>query len=62
MGVTAKQCARHLGISHRTVETYIEEIKQKFFKSLGINLSKNDLAGFLKKTGIKKIVFPHKGI
>ncbi|BBB14722.1 two-component sensor histidine kinase [Candidatus Rickettsiella viridis] len=59
-GVTAKQCARHLGISHRTVETYIEEMKQKIFKVLGINLSKDELAIFLKKTGIQDVVFPDR--
>ena len=60
VGATAKQCARQLGISYRTVETYIEEIKQKIFQFLGINLSKGELAEFLIKTGIQNIVFPHK--
>lgn len=60
MGATAKQCARHLGISHRTVETYIEEIKQKIFKFLGINLNKNELAEFFRKTEIPNTVFPYK--
>jgi hypothetical protein len=59
-GATAKQSAHQLGISYRTVETYIEEIKQKFFKFFGVNLNKGDLAEFLKKTGIQKVVFPHK--
>jgi predicted DNA binding protein len=60
VGATAKQCARQLGISYRTVETYIEEIKQKIYQFLGINLSKGELAEFLIKTGIQNIVFPHK--
>lgn len=60
IGATAKQCARQLGISYRTVETYIEEIKQKIFQFLGINLSKGELAEFLIKTEIQNIVFPHK--
>lgn len=60
IGATAKQSARHLGISHRTVETYIEEIKQKIFKFLGVNLSKSELAEFLIKTGIQNTVFPYK--
>lgn len=60
VGATAKQCARQLGISFRTVETYIEEIKQKIFKFLGLNLSKRELAEFLLKTEIQNLVFPHK--
>lgn len=60
IGATAKQCGRQLGISYRTVETYIEEIKQKVFKFLGINLSKSELAEFLTKTGIQNVVFHNK--
>lgn len=57
-GATAKQCAKLLNISHRTVEGYLRDIKIKIYHSLGVNLNKDDLINFLKKTGVHDAVFP----
>lgn len=59
-GATAKQCARALNISHRTVESYIDLIKEKVFKITGRYCSKDELINFLKKTGIHEVVFPNR--
>lgn len=57
-GATAKECAKLLNISHRTVEGYLSDIKSKIHNSLGVNLNKDELIRFLKKTGVHDAVFP----
>lgn len=57
-GATAKECAKLLNISHRTVEGYLSDIKNKIYNSLGVNFNKDELIRFLKKTGIHDVVFP----
>lgn len=59
-GATAKQCAKALNISYRTVESYINDIKTKLFEFSGTKLSKDELVGFLKNTAIHDAVFPGK--
>ncbi len=59
-GATAKQCAKALNISYRTVEGYLKDIKEKIFELTGSRLSKDGLISFLKKTGIHDTVFPEK--
>lgn len=59
-GATAKQCAKALNISHRTVEGYLNDIKEKVFELKGTKLMKNELIIFLRNTGIHDAIFPHK--
>lgn len=59
-GATAKQCATRMGISFRTVESYLDNIKNKLLDSTGKRFNKNELINFLKKAGIHDIVFPYK--
>lgn len=60
-GATAKQCAKALKISHRTVEGYLNDIKEKVFELMGLNFTKKDeLINFLKKTGIRDAIFSKK--
>ncbi|PIZ04596.1 MAG: hypothetical protein COY58_02265 [Gammaproteobacteria bacterium CG_4_10_14_0_8_um_filter_38_16] len=59
-GATAKQCAKALNISYRTVESYTNDIKEKILQTTGKRLSKDKLIHFLKGTMIHDAVFPHK--
>ena len=58
-GASAKQCARAMGISNRTVEGYIVDIKNKVFDITGSRPNKEELIDFLKKTGMSGAVFPN---
>lgn len=55
-GATAKECAKALNISYRTVETYIEHMKEKLMPIAGRKLSKDMLVRFLKKTEISEVI------
>lgn len=59
-GATAKQCAKAMNISHRTVEGYLNDIKEKVFELMGLSFTKEELINFLKKTGIHNAIFSKK--
>ncbi len=58
-GATNKYCAKKLSISPRTVEDYLNTIKEKIFLLTGNRLNKIELMDFLKQSGIHEIVFPN---
>lgn len=59
-GATAKQCANALNISYRTVEGYINDIKNKLFEYTGKKYTKETLIDFLKSTAIHNAIYPEK--
>ncbi len=59
-GATAKQCGKKLGISHRTVQGYIDDIKNKIYYLSGGRPTKEELISFLKKAGVHDVVFSRK--
>lgn len=59
-GATAKQCAKKLGLSYRTVESYINDIKNKFIDEEGDRPSKEKLLEKLRESGIEDTVFEQK--
>ncbi len=59
-GATAKQSAKAIGISYRTVEGYIDNIKEKIFLLTGIKPSKNELIKILRDSGVHDVVYPNK--
>ena len=59
-GATAKECAKELNLSHRTVEEHIQEVKSKIFSSTKKNLSHKQVINFLKDKGIGHVVFSKK--
>lgn len=59
-GATAKQCAKALNISYRTVEGYTNDIKDKIFQTTGKRFTKDKLIQLFKGTMIYDAVFPNK--
>jgi hypothetical protein len=59
-GATAKQCANALNISYRTVESYINDIKNRIYEFTGKRFTKETLIQFLKNTSIYDAIFPEK--
>lgn len=59
-GATAKQCARELNISFRTVEEHLLDIKNKIYDATGKKLIKEEMIDFLKKAGIHDVIFPNE--
>jgi len=59
-GITAKKTAKALGISFRTVESYINNIKEKIFQITNTKPTKEELIKFIKESGIHDAVFPFK--
>lgn len=57
-GATAKQCAKALGISYRTVESYFNDIKNKISLVTGKKFTKEKLISFLKDAAIHDAIFP----
>jgi DNA-binding CsgD family transcriptional regulator len=61
-GATAKQCAKALHLSPRTVESHLKEVKDKIFDLTGERLAKDKLIIFLREAGIHNAVFNNKKI
>lgn len=57
-GATAKQCAKALNISHRTVESYVEDVKNKISLVTGKKFTKEKLIAYLKDAAIHDAIFP----
>jgi len=58
-GASAKQTAKAIGTSFRTIQGYIENIKEKYMGITGspVMPTKSELISFLEKTGIHNVVF-----
>jgi DNA-binding CsgD family transcriptional regulator len=52
-GFTAKQISKTIGISHRTIEGYLRDIKQKIQDGVGRVLNKDQLIQILKGSNIQ---------
>ena len=52
-GFTAKQISKSIGISHRTIEGYLLDIKNKIQDGVGRILNKDQLIQILKGSNIQ---------
>lgn len=59
-GATAKQCAKALHLSYRTVEGYWNDIKNKLSTVTGKKFTKEKLISYLKDTAIYDGILPDK--